>query len=116
MDDVIDAQSPSEEEKFFKKWGWETLKENITVLNDVLKLLLTISTAILAAYLGFYDKIRIVDVIVPEHFIKLTIVFLLINSLIWAIVGIFPFPAKVNLNMPQEVKSYKQKRGKRKGD
>lgn len=109
MTNVIQGERPSEEELFYKRWGWETLKENISILNDVLKLFITLDAAILSAYLGFYSKITL------PPWIKIILFTLLIISLCSSIVGTYPVSMKVNLNKPQEIKSYKSKRVKFKG-
>ncbi len=109
MTDMIQGEKPSEEELFYKRWGWETLKENISILNDVLKLFIVVDSAILSAYLGFYGKFTIYP------WIKIVLFILLIISLCSSIVGIYPFSMKVNLNKPQEIKILKLKRVKFKG-
>ncbi len=106
MNEVIQGEEPTGEELFYKKWGWQTLQENIKVQNDVLKIFITLDTAILVAYLGFYDKFSIC------LWIKILLFALVTTSLLSSIVGIFPKPIKVNLNMPYEIKTYKEKRSR----
>lgn len=104
MNDIQTGESPKEEDLFYKQWGWESLKESISIINDVLKIFITIDIAILSAFLGFYDKISM------DSFTKIILFIVLIISLFFAIVGIYPFPTKVKLNVPNEVKCYKQER------
>ena len=104
MSDVIQGEQPSQEELFYKRWGWETLKENISVLNGVLKMFISLDAAILAAYLGLHDKVTIN----PSAKIALSV--LLLVSLCASIAGVYPIPAKVNLNKPAAIRSYKLKR------
>jgi hypothetical protein len=101
MSETDKGQDPSEEELFYKTWGWETLKENIKILNDVLKIFLTTDIAVLSAFLGFYDKILIATCAKKIMFI------LLIISLSASIIGIYPIPIKVNLIKPEKVRAYK---------
>jgi len=109
MTDILQGEKPSEEELFYKRWGWETLRENISIVNDVLKLFIALDATILSAYLGFYGKVAICP------WIKIVLFILLIFSFCSSIVGAYPFSMKVNVNKPQEIKSYKSKRVKFKG-
>jgi succinate dehydrogenase/fumarate reductase cytochrome b subunit len=106
MSDIIQGQKPSEEELFYKQWGWETLKNNISTVNGVLKQYITINTVLLSAYLGFFEKIAI------NYWVKIVLFILLILSFIISIIGIFPFPINVSLNKPYDIKTYKEKRAK----
>jgi len=108
MSGIIQGQKPSEEELFYKQWGRETLKNNISTVNGVLKQYITINTALLSAYLGFFEKIAI------NYWVKIILFILLILSFIISIIGIFPFPINVNLNKPYDIQAYKEKRAKRK--
>jgi hypothetical protein len=107
---VIPGERPSAEDVFYKEWGKETLKENIATLNDAFKLFITLDTTLLSAYLGFYEK-----VIVYPSWLKIVPASLVIISLIASIAGIYPAAVKVNLDIPQEVKAYKQRRSEFKG-
>ena len=64
----------------------------------------------LSAYLGFYDKL-----VLSPCWLKAMPAALVTISFITSIVGIYPFAVKVNLNVPDEIKAYKQKRAKFKG-
>ncbi len=104
MSEEVQTEEPSEEELFYKKWGWETLKESISTVNGIHKLFITLDAAILSAYLGFYEKITILP------WMKIILFILLIISLCSSLVGVYPFSKKVNLDIPREIKSYKSER------
>ena len=109
MNKVLNGEEPTAEELFYKKWGWETLRENIKMLNDIFKLFITLETVIITTFLGLYLTINI-------HVCVKNIIFTLLTlSLISSIIGIYPFARKVNLNKPSEIKSYKLYRMKTKG-
>ena len=109
MNKVLKGEVPTEEELFYKNWGWETLRDNIKMQNDMFKLFITLETIIITSFLGLYLQIKI------NACIKNIIFTLLTLSLISSIIGIYPFAKKVNLNKPIEIKSYKSKRMKTKG-
>ena len=109
MNKVLNGEEPKEEELFYKEWGWETLRENIKIQNDIFKLFITLETIIITTFLGLYLTINIYACV------KNIIFTLLALSLISSIIGIYPFAMKVNLNNPSEIKSYKSKRMKTKG-
>jgi len=109
MNKVIEGKKPTEEDLFYKIWGWETLKDNIKMQNDMFKIFITLETVIITTYLGLFSAIHIPTIM------KNIIFTLLSFSLICSIIGIFPFAKEVNLNMPTEIKSYKLEKMKRKG-
>ena len=106
MNNIIKGQAPSEEEIFYKKWGWDTFKENIATLNEVLKLFITLDIAIVSLYLGINTDLKI------PYTINVIVFILLILSLFVALIGVYPWPKNVNINMPEQTKSYKIKRSK----
>jgi hypothetical protein len=107
---IAEGTKPSTEEVFYKRWGEETLKENIATLNSTFRLFITLETGLLSAYLGFYDKL-----VLSPSWLKVIPAALVITSFIISIIGIYPSATKVNLSVPEDVKAYKQKRAKFKG-
>jgi len=110
MKQVLRGETPSEEEVFYKDWCRETQKENIGVQNETFRLFITLDTALLSLYLGFFERISISCTL-----LKLASPALIIGSLISAILGIFPFGVTVNPYVPAEIKDYKKARERYKG-
>jgi hypothetical protein len=110
---LIQGTHPSREESFYVEWARETLKHNIEVLNSTFKLFITLDTALVSAYLGFYEKAFGCTLsvswqaLLPPLFVVL--------SLVTSILGIYPFPLTVNLAKPMAVKEYKERRARCKG-
>lgn len=50
------GRPPTEEEIFYSTWGRETVKNNINLCNDILKQLITISSALLGV-MTIFDEI-----------------------------------------------------------
>ena len=50
------GQKPSSDDDFYLDWGKESLKNNIKLANDILKQLITLSTALLGVSI-IYEKI-----------------------------------------------------------
>ncbi len=101
---------PSKEDSFYIEWGKESLKENIAVFNDTFKLLITLDTVLLSAYLGFYDKVLGNLPFISWQAILPAIC--VIISLIASVIGIYPFSKSVHLSVPQEIRRYKERRSK----
>lgn len=107
---IIKGQKPSQEDMFYIEWGKVTLKENISALNDAFRLFITLDTALLSAYLGFYDEIK-----VHPPWLKMLPATLAVLSLLSSIVGIYPASVGVDLRIPEEIKTYKIRRARFKG-
>ncbi len=105
--EMLESEAPSREDLFYVEWGRETLKENIPVLNDVFKLFITLDTLLLSIYWGLYGRTTGVYLSIWEAVLPAGLVTL---SLIVALMGIYPFPMRVNLAVPQLIKEYKERR------
>lgn len=106
--ELLEGVSPSKEDLFFLEWGKETLKENITTLNETFKLFITLDTVLLSTYLGFYQDV--LQNYPPLSWQAIFPALSVIVSLVAAIIGIYPFPKSVSLASPQEIKRYKENR------
>ncbi len=106
--DFIESSSPSKEDLFFTEWGKETLKENISVLNETFKLFISLDTVLLSAYVSFYDSVLVNAL--PFSWQTIAPAFCVMLSLSSSIIGIYPFSIKVNLAAPDKIKEYKEKR------
>ena len=107
MDDekIQKGTAPSDEDKFFIEWGRETVKENIKVLNDSLRLFITLDTAIISGYLTFFEKINI-----HSNILKIIPISVVIMSLIIAICGVYPTSIEISMISPSQIKNFKQDR------
>lgn len=93
---------PTDEEIFYTTWGQETVKNNITLCNDILKQLITISSALLGVSI-------IYDHIVQSETLKMFVLLSFFASLIVALIGLLPYEKKVRLDTPADIKAHKQK-------
>lgn len=102
----IASEFPTDEDLFFLEWGRETFKENVTIINETLKLFITLNSGLISVFIGFHKQIfsnpSPWDIITPAG--------LLIVSLIAAIVGVYPISQMVNLLSPDEIRDYKLRR------
>lgn len=94
---------PTEDELFYLDWGKETVKENISVINEMFKLFITLDASILSAYLAFYDKINISPI-----WLKTAPLVFVTTSLIVSIIGIYPTAQKINLLVLTKSKNTKK--------
>ena len=92
---------PTQEEIFYTTWGQETVKNNITLCNDILKQLITISSALLGVSI-------IYDHIVQSETLKIFVLLSFFISLVVALIGLLPYERKVSLNTPADIKTHKQ--------
>lgn len=110
IEDLEPPPPPSAEDIFYQEWGLETLKDNIATLNSMFRLFITLETALLTLYLGFYDKL-----VLSPSWVKVIPAALVIVSFISSFIGIYPRATKGNLSIPEDMKTYKQKRAQFKG-
>lgn len=99
---IIIGKKPSEDDEFYIVWGRETLKNGITLQNDLLKQILTLNTALISVSI-FYEKLFKGC----EGLFCLFILSFLV-SLAISLVGIFPNSSGIDLDSPSEIKTHKQ--------
>lgn len=95
------ATASNEGDKFYRQWGYETIKTNITTVNEVFKVLITINAALLGGGAAFLHESSVSQ----EYRISILLAFFL--SLIMAFVGIYPKTSRVDVRVPSEIKSHK---------
>lgn len=98
---VQQGQQPTEEELFYTAWGQETIKNNITLCNDILKQLITINSALLGVSI-IYDNI------VSNDVIKILVLLSFFFSLIIAFLGVLPYENRVLMSSPEDIKIHKR--------
>ena len=95
------ARQPTEDETFYRQWGYETVRANISTANDVLRLLITINVALLGGGAAFLHESTISEgfriILLVSFFIALTI----------ALVGVYPKESKIDARIPSDVKQHK---------
>lgn len=96
------GKKPTEDDVFYTNWGQETMKNNITLCNDVLKQLITINSALLGISI-------IYEYVIANKVLKVFVLLLFFISLVIAIIGILPYENKVELDVPNEIKKHKIK-------
>jgi len=101
------GQKPTQEELFYTTWGQETVKNNITLCNEILKQLITISSALLGVSMIYDD-------IVSNETLKFFVILCFFLSLFVAFIGILPYEKKVHLQTPDDIKTHKRKAFKHK--
>ncbi|WP_298898656.1 hypothetical protein [uncultured Psychroserpens sp.] len=100
-DEVIQGEPLSEEDKFYLDWAKENLKENVKLANDILKLIITLSSGILGISLVF-------DQIMSNNEFKLLSILLFFISLIIAFIGVLPLKKKIDILSPSEIRDFER--------
>jgi hypothetical protein len=113
MDDRVSAQShglepgppvgtdPTAEEKFYLDWGLETVKSNISRLNELLRNLVTLSVSLLAGSVVFYG-----DAMTTPFFKGMTTAALIAAAIV-SVLGSIPEQYKIDLSDPNQIKAAK---------
>lgn len=96
------ARQPTEDEIFYRQWGYETVKANISTANDVLRLLITINVALLGGGAAFLHESTITDgfriVLLVAFFVSLAI----------SLIGVYPKESTVDARIPADIKQHKE--------
>lgn len=93
---------PTNEDEFYLNWGKESLKNNIKLSNEILKQIITLSTALLGLTI-IYEKIVSVEIL------RIIVLLLFFISLVVSLLGVLPFEGTISLNSPTEIKEFKRK-------
>jgi magnesium-transporting ATPase (P-type) len=99
----IKVTGPSEDEEFYISWGRETLKNNITLVNEVLRQLVSLNIALLGGSIVFLN-----DNLIDWAF-KVAIILMFFSSLIFSFVGIMPRGGRVDLRVAEEIRRHKSR-------
>ncbi len=101
MTKPLQGTKPAEDDEFYIAWGRESLKNNISFLNDVLRQLLTIDVTLVAGSIVFINTKLL------NSFFNIFFVFTFFGSLIAALLGIMPFGLIVDLRVPEDIRKHK---------
>lgn len=97
----IEVTAPSEEEEFYITWGRETLKNNLTFANEVLRQLVTINASLLGGSI-----ILLSSNLIDSIFKAFAILFFFV-ALIFSFIGMMPYEGSVDLRKPDEIRDHK---------
>ena len=90
----------SDFDNFYLDWCRETIKNNISLSNDILKQLITLNTALLGVNIIF-------ESIVFNHLLKFLILIFFFLSLIIALLGVLPYQNRIVPFSPDDIKNHK---------
>lgn len=99
---VLPAMRATDEEKFYIEWGRETLKNNLTFANEILRQLVTLNATLLGGSIAFLSD-NVIDAT-----LKTVIICFFLLSLIVSFVGIMPYESSVDLRIPAEIRQNRQ--------
>ncbi|RPD44870.1 hypothetical protein DNI29_19400 [Hymenobacter sediminis] len=98
---MIQGRPASDEDEYLNEWSLNSLKENLTLINDILRQLMTISAAILGVSI-FYEKI------ITNNSFKIAAISTFFVALILSFFGIIPYGSKIITNDPVAFKEQKK--------
>ena len=101
-DEVIDGESlgePPQEAMFYVSLGEEHLKRNVPLLNEFLKQLVTLSTALIGGGMFFLK-----DTPLMSPAVKKLIMACFLVSLFVSLIGAIPYSARMNIHDPWGIK------------
>jgi hypothetical protein len=99
---AIEGEPPTEEEEFYVQWGFETIKNNLKFLNEVLRQLVTLSATLLGGSIAFLDTSMI-----DARYKNAAVAFFFL-SLLSSFLGILPYRGEINPLNPNSVKRHKE--------
>lgn len=105
---IIQGRPASPEQEFYYQWGLETLKNNFTVLNDVLRQLVTLSASLLGGSIAFLNP-RLIGT-----GYKNAVVITFFVALVFDFFGMMPYEGKFDPQVPDSVKRHKDRAVRRK--
>lgn len=92
---------PGEDELMYISMARQTLSNNLTFANEVLRHLVSLDSVLLSGFIIFENGM------VPQC-AKRIVVLLLLGSLILSLVGMLPYEGFVDIRMPDEVRMHKE--------
>lgn len=101
-EEVLQGEPVSDVDQFYIKWGKESIKENISLANGILKQLITLCTALLGVSIIF-------DEILTHEFLRFSVVCFFFLGLIISFFGVLPFKRKIDILSPSTIREYHQK-------
>ncbi|GAB3858804.1 hypothetical protein [Hymenobacter negativus] len=96
------GQKLSEEEEFYVEWMAESIKDNLAVINDITRQILTISSALLGLSV-FYDK-----VLENAEGVKLLVILFFAASVIQCFLGLLPNSQVIDMADIEVFKEHKR--------
>jgi len=100
-EEVLQGQPLTESDLFYLEWGKETVKKNITLANEILKTIITLSTGLLGASIIF-------DKIVENEILRLFVLLSFFAALVISFLGVLPYEKVIKLSEPGNIKSHKR--------
>ena len=100
---MVSGRQPSDEELFYTQWARETSKTNINLANDVLKQLLTLSTALLGGSVLFLAENMM------HGFLRFLAIFSFFAALIVSFLGVLPYEAHLDIKNVTAIRNHKKR-------
>lgn len=96
-----EGQPHSQKDSRILETGIETLKNNINVLNDILKVFITIACTLLGASFIF-------EKMIITGWLQLVVQIALLCCIVFAVMGLLPHEEKVSLDSPSDIEKFKK--------
>jgi len=93
----------SESDKFYLSWGYESQKNNIKIVNDVLRQLITLNSAMIAGSIALLKSN-----LIGEQYTK-AIILLFFVSLVTSFWGVFPFEGSFDIRRIDQIRKHKKR-------
>lgn len=100
-EEILQGEPVSDVDLFYINWGRESIKENISLANELLKQLITLCIALLGVSL-IYDKI------LTYEFLRFAVICFFFLGLIISFLGVLPFEKKIDVLSPSKIREYHQ--------
>jgi hypothetical protein len=98
----VEVSKPDPEAEFFADWGLETFKRNLTFVNETLRSVMTLSSALAGGSVVF----GVQSGLSPSA--RVIAGFLFFAALIVSLVGVLPYHGQVDLRVPADIRQHKE--------
>ena len=97
------GEKPTDEDRFYLQWGRETIKNNIALVNDILKHLTTLNTALIGGSIVFIDQG------VMHQGAKVAVIVIFFVALFISFLGLLPYQSNFSPKNISAIKNHKRK-------
>ena len=99
---ILQGRAPSEEDDFYIEWARETIKRNTSLVNDLLAKMVVLTTALIGAGIGVFDKVAIAPMF------RIAVLLLMLGSLTASLWGLYPYIGQVDVRVIEFIKLHKE--------
>lgn len=98
-EEVLQGEPVTDTDNFYFDWVNESIKENVKLANDILRQIITLSTALLGVSIIF-------EKIVMHETLRLFVIVFFFGGLIISFFGVLPYQKTIDTLSPSDIKKF----------